>query len=95
MRACPGLAVTVGVSVGECEASVAACVVHPTADVVVTGEVGMLLADATSPTRTSTRTTQDLINRQVDMVEHTTQDIQVDTEVVIVRVPTSRSPASK
>jgi hypothetical protein len=95
MRACPGQGVIVAVIVVGCEVSVAACVVRPTAGVVAMGVVGILLGDATFPIRTSTKTTRALISRRVATVEHMMVDSREDTEVVMVQLPTSRSPANK
>jgi hypothetical protein len=95
MRACPGQAVIVAAFVVGCGVSVAVCVVRLTAGVVATGVVGMFLGDATSPIRTSTKTTRALISRRVATVEHMMVDLREDTEVVMVQLPTSRSPANK
>jgi hypothetical protein len=94
-QACPALAVIVAVFVAGCGASVAVCAVRLTAGVVATGVADILLAGATSPTRTSTRTTRVLISRRVATVVHTMEDIREDTEVVMVQAPTNRSPVSK
>jgi hypothetical protein len=97
MRACPGQAVIVAAFVVGCEGSVAVCVVRPTVGVVATGVVGILLGDATSPIRTSTKTTPALISRRVATVEqHMIVGSREDTEVVMVQqLPTTQSPANK